>query len=47
MKPVLNKALFGDTDYDSIDYKKILFNIPKEKFRCYNTEPSIQQLWSY
>ncbi len=23
------------------------FNIPKEKFRCYNTEPSIRQLWSY
>lgn len=96
MKPVLNKALFWDTDYDSIDYKKharfviervitrgnwkdwqelkrfyglekikkevinirylnkltfnfcqTFFNIPKEKFRCYNTETFIQQLWSY
>ncbi len=24
-----------------------LFNIEKEKFRCYNTEPSIRQLWNY
>lgn len=23
------------------------FNIEKEKFRCYNTEPSIRQLWNY
>lgn len=23
------------------------FNIPKEKFRCYNTEPSIRQLWNF
>ena len=23
------------------------FNIPKEQFKCYNTEPSIQKLWNY
>lgn len=23
------------------------FNLPKEQFKCYNTEPSIQKLWNY
>ena len=23
------------------------FDLPKEKFRCYNTVPSIQKLWDY
>jgi len=95
-KPQLNKALFWDTDFEQIDYKKhsrfviervltrgnwndwkelknyygfhkikvealkiryldkitlnfccTFFNIPKEQFRCYNTEPSIRQLWNY
>lgn len=23
------------------------FNLSKEQFRCYNTEPSIRQLWNY
>lgn len=95
-KPNFNKALFWDTDYNSIDFKKharfviervltrgnlddwnelnklyeidkikeevvkiryldkitlnfchTYFNIQKEKFRCYNTEPSIRELWSY
>ncbi len=23
------------------------FKIPKQQFRCYNTEPSIRQLWNY
>jgi hypothetical protein len=96
MKPGLNKALFWDIDYKSVDYEKharfiiervlsrgnlhdwqelkkyyglnkiqnevvqiryldkitlnfchTFFNIQKDKFRCYNTEPSIRQLWSY
>jgi len=29
-----------------LSYCAAFFNIPKEEFRCYNTEPSIQQLWS-
>ena len=96
MHPILNKALFWDTDYSNIDYDKharfviervltrgnlkdwheikrfyglskiknealniryldkitlnfchTFFNIKKEKFRCYNIEPSIQKLWNY
>lgn len=95
-KPILNKALFWDTDFEQIDYENnarfiiervltrgnwndwkelkkyyglnkikdealqiryldkitlnfchTFFNIQKEKFRCYNTEPSIRQLWNY
>ena len=96
MKPILNKALFWDIDYQEIDFEKharfviervltrgnlqdwkelkryyglnkikdealniryldkvtlnfchTLFNIQKKEFRCYNTEPSIRQLWNY
>jgi len=34
-------------DKVTLSFCSTYFNIPKEKFRCYNTEPSIQQLWSY
>ncbi|OQX99384.1 MAG: hypothetical protein B6I24_02695 [Bacteroidetes bacterium 4572_128] len=96
MKPILNKVLFWDIDYQSVDYEKHarfviqrvltrgnledwkelkryygkikikkevikiryldkktlnfcihFFNIKKEKFRCYNIEPSIRKLWNY
>ena len=96
MKPILNKALFWDINYQEIDYEKharfviervltrgnfqdwkelkkyyglekiknealniryldkitlnfchTFFKVPKKEFRCYNTEPSIQQLWNY
>lgn len=96
MKPNLNKALFWDVDYKTINYEKnarfviervltrgnwddwlelnrfygldkirrealqiryldkktlnfchTFFNIPKEKFRCYNTKPSLRKLWNY
>ncbi len=35
----LNKLTFN--------FCQIFFNIEKSKFRCYNTDPSIQQLWNY
>ena len=31
----------------TLNFCHTLFNTPKEKFRCYNTEPSIQKLWDY
>lgn len=35
------------TDKITFNFCHTVFNIPKEKFRCYNTEPSIRQLWNY
>jgi len=29
-----------------LNYCAAFFNTPKEQFRCYNTEPSVQQLWN-
>lgn len=34
-------------DNKTFNFIHTLFNIPKEKFRCYNTEPSIRKLWAY
>jgi hypothetical protein len=34
-------------DKKTLNFCHTLFNIQKEKFRCYNTEPSIQKLWNY
>ncbi len=34
-------------DKKTLNFCHIIFNIKKEKFRCYNTEPSIQKLWNY
>ena len=31
----------------TLNFCHILFNTPKEKFRCCNTDPSIRQLWNY
>ncbi len=31
----------------TLNFCKQLFNIDKERFRCYNTDPSIQELWNY
>ena len=31
----------------TLNFCHTLFNIPKEKFRCCNTEPSIRKLWNY
>ncbi|MBL7795165.1 MAG: hypothetical protein JNJ90_01570 [Saprospiraceae bacterium] len=28
-------------------YCSVFFDVPKEMFRCYNTEPSLQRQWSY
>ena len=96
LNPKLNKALFWEIDYQTLDYEKharfvigrvltrgnwedwlelkryygldkiqnealqirhldkktlnfchTFFNIPKEQFRCYNTEPSLRKLWNY
>ncbi len=34
-------------DKITFNFCQKIFNIKKEKFRCYNTEPSIRKLWSY
>ncbi len=34
-------------DKTTLNFCQKFFNIKKEKFRCYNTEPSIRKLWSY
>ena len=34
-------------DKITLNFCHTLFNIQKEKFRCYNTEPSIRQLWNH
>lgn len=34
-------------DNKTFNFIHTLLNIPKEKFRCYNTEPSIRKLWNY
>lgn len=31
----------------SLNFCSKIFDIPLEKFRCYNTEPSISQLWKF
>ena len=42
MPPNLRKSLFWD-----VRYEDNIFDIPKENFRCYHTEPSIRKLWDY
>lgn len=34
-------------DKKTLSYLSAVFNIKKEQFRCYNTEPSIKALWNY
>ncbi len=34
-------------DKVTLNFCHTFFNIQKEQFRCYNTEPSIRQLWNY
>ncbi len=34
-------------DKITLNFCHTFFNIEKEKFRCYNTEPSIRKLWNY
>ena len=34
-------------DKISLNYCSKYFKIPKEQFKCYNTEQSIRQLWNY
>ncbi len=34
-------------DKKTLNFCHTLFNIKKEEFRCYNTEPSVRKLWNY
>ncbi|MGI6478100.1 MAG: DUF6922 domain-containing protein [Salinivirgaceae bacterium] len=34
-------------DKVTLNFCSKYFKIPKQQFRCYNTEPSIQKLWNY
>ncbi len=34
-------------DKITLNFCHTFFNIQKNKFRCYNTEPSIRKLWNY
>lgn len=36
-----------DLDPKSLSFLSCIFNIPKEKFRCYTLIQSTPQLWSY
>ncbi|MFO7789879.1 MAG: DUF6922 domain-containing protein [Bacteroidota bacterium] len=48
LKTIQNEALqIRYLDKKTLNFCQTLFNIPKEKFRCYNTEPSIRKLWNY
>lgn len=31
----------------TLNFLSTLLHIPKSEFRCFNTEPSIRQLWNY
>ncbi len=48
LKEIQNEAInIRYLDKKTLNFCHTLFNIPKEKFRCYNTEPSIRKLWNY
>lgn len=34
-------------DDKTLNFFSIIFNLPKEKFRCYTMKQSIQELWNY
>jgi len=34
-------------DKKTLNFFSLYFNIPKTKFRCYNTHPSVKALWDY
>lgn len=34
-------------DKKTLNFLSIVFNIPKEKFKCYNINQSFQKLWDY
>lgn len=34
-------------DKRTLSYLSAVLNVKKEKFRCFNTEPSIKALWDY
>lgn len=34
-------------DKKTLNFCAFLFMLRKEDFRCYNTEPSLRQLWNY
>ncbi|MCF8267244.1 MAG: hypothetical protein K9I69_04110 [Ignavibacteriales bacterium] len=36
-----------DLDKRTFSFCSAYFEIPGEKFRCFNTEPSIRKLWDY
>ncbi|MCK5034285.1 MAG: hypothetical protein KAS73_00205 [Candidatus Sabulitectum sp.] len=48
LERIKNEALqIRYLDKLTLNFCHTFFNIPKEKFRCYNTDPSIRKLWSY
>lgn len=34
-------------DVRVLSYCSLFFNIPKEQFRCYNTDPLLKEQWNY
>jgi hypothetical protein len=34
-------------DKKTLSYCSVVFDVPKEEFRCYNTPPEIKRLWDY
>ncbi len=48
LEMIKNEALqIRCLDKVTLNFCHTIFKIPKEKFRCCNTEPSIRKLWSY
>lgn len=48
MERIKKEALrIRSLDMRTLHFLSRLFDLPKTQFRCYNTEPSIQQLWNY
>jgi hypothetical protein len=34
-------------DDKTLSFSSVIFNLPKERFRCYSTKQSTRKLWSY
>ena len=43
-KAILNMRYL---DKQVLSYCSVYFNVPKEQFRCYNTEASLKKQWDY
>ena len=48
LERIRNEALqIRCLDKVTLSFCEVVFKTPREKFRCFNTEPSLRKLWSY